>query len=1224
MASPGQAKSLKTIWKLLKIDSPKLDALEIIPEINLLTNSTKSGKKVAAKNYLPELQDIKKEIIDENEGFVEFTNSLEVECRLCKEAFPAVDELLRHMNYSHQASKSTTDEIKYRRVRDGAESKGKGKGKGKKSFESRPIRKEIVEKQRSLSPTVVDDSQSNSPVPDLELETDEIQISDHEISFKPSDNEDSSNDIEKMDSNKAAEDNKRKERCDSNENEAEEEPLKKKTKIGSSLDVAEEVEDKLVWDDILCLYCDQNIPMVEESPAVNKKKYQMHLLSHFSDCQYSEIPENLRIYQCSYKDCSYAAADRSSFVHHLAFTHDEWYKRINKRIQEAMNDAEIAEELEDLSAIKEAFVTDHRIIVNGANAKPLWVDGTVDDKVENTLKKTEKPSEKPKDSEIKPRDTPYLQCHLCSKIMKTDSQNIVKNRNSYQIHLVEAHFENSMYSDISDQSSYKCSYPGCHFPATDIKSRLRIHLAVSHREFYQRLGTRLDKLKALSHKHKRLSESEKLKDILKFFKTDPRVLDENTPDIDSDGNIELKDDTTHAQICQTKIKEEKEDTNVVTIDEEFSTYLRNGQIKNEPQESSKDELIQKPENDKLDEKANSENVESTELKSKAKKKKKKKDLKHKKLRKTQQSESVEEDKTEEEKTSENNTDCTIDTSNTSDSREVKETDSIIIKLHEDVVNSQEIVLDDDADPNSESVDKSKVESEQDKAVDNEAPEENMETDKTESYDVDESEDQKEEARESELTHEYACRLCREEYDQRPDIIMHIITQHLEDKFGHIPDKVDEMYKCHHEECSYSSSRRHGLLAHLLLKHSVIKITEVTELMIHNEQNMETNENDDNPATDNVVRVEKIKEEPGKIEINHDDTVESSWKCKLCGSKFLLEDLAKQHVLLSHLQQEFEKLAPTHLKIFTCETCFKYSTVSRTSFIKHLGLVHQVVPDDQILQHIEHNKTLLLDIDVIKCKCGKKFDKEEHLRDHIIFTHLKQKFKHIKKGMKSYKCRLYHPRCSYESDSRISLIKHCIRAHQAVSDAEFSNFTNSVADEGDDVIPIDTESSVESVDDGIGFNDSVSQAANAHTAAAEDELTIIDIEQDGSNLETVPFHNNSSHNCPVCCKSVAQRSNFEDHLQTHAILNDPVFHCIECNFVTSFGQFYCHLPAVHKSSQISFVCLCCDKKFTCVNSSEAVQTLKTHCINRETRKIHRDNAEKFKSDLKKNLHSVFRY
>ena len=198
MASPGQAKSLKTIWKLLKIDSPKLDALEIIPEINLLANSTKSGKKVAAKNYLPELQDIKKEITDENEGFVEFTNSLEVECRLCKEAFPAVDELLRHMNFSHQASKSTTDEIKYRRVRDGAESKGKGKGKGKKSFESRPIRKEIIEKQRSLSPTVVDDSQSNSPVPDLDLETDEIQISDHEISFKPSDNEDSSNDIEKM------------------------------------------------------------------------------------------------------------------------------------------------------------------------------------------------------------------------------------------------------------------------------------------------------------------------------------------------------------------------------------------------------------------------------------------------------------------------------------------------------------------------------------------------------------------------------------------------------------------------------------------------------------------------------------------------------------------------------------------------------------------------------------------------------------------------------------------------------------------------------------------------------------------------------------------------------------------------------------------------------------------------------------------------------------------
>ena len=70
--------------------------------------------------------------------------------------------------------------------------------------------------------------------------------------------------------------------------------------------------------------------------------------------------EGVREYRCSYRDCGYTAAQKNHFLQHMAFTHDEWYKRINRRIEEAVRDPRIAEELEDLSAIKEAFVTDYR------------------------------------------------------------------------------------------------------------------------------------------------------------------------------------------------------------------------------------------------------------------------------------------------------------------------------------------------------------------------------------------------------------------------------------------------------------------------------------------------------------------------------------------------------------------------------------------------------------------------------------------------------------------------------------------------------------------------------------------------------------------------------------------------------------------------------------------------------------------------------------------------
>ena len=170
LASPQEAKILKDLWRLFKIDTVRLDALEVISEVNLLKANSKSGKNSVIPNHFVKLQDIKKEIVDENEEFLSFRSGLEIECDLCRETFQAEDDLMRHVDHIHQAS-SMYDRIKYKRSKEKEESeghpKGKGKGKGKKSIESKPVRKEIFPEpetviERPLTPTVVDSSNSNS------------------------------------------------------------------------------------------------------------------------------------------------------------------------------------------------------------------------------------------------------------------------------------------------------------------------------------------------------------------------------------------------------------------------------------------------------------------------------------------------------------------------------------------------------------------------------------------------------------------------------------------------------------------------------------------------------------------------------------------------------------------------------------------------------------------------------------------------------------------------------------------------------------------------------------------------------------------------------------------------------------------------------------------------------------------------------------------------------
>ena len=226
----------------------------------------------------------------------------------------------------------------------GSSSKGKGKAKGKKSFETKPVRKEQMQ-TRCVTPTVVD-SNSNSMDSDVPGIEDDIHISDNEISFKTSFEEHREREEDEKSKSSSASntetDIKRVTLEKRKKSPCEEEPVTKKLKNDAKSDenfvpdegdaaAPESVES---WEDIVCLYCDQSIAMQRDRPGQNKKKYQSHLLSHFFDTQYSDFKEGLRVYRCTYQDCGYTAGQKNHFLQHVAFKHDKWYKRINKRIEE--------------------------------------------------------------------------------------------------------------------------------------------------------------------------------------------------------------------------------------------------------------------------------------------------------------------------------------------------------------------------------------------------------------------------------------------------------------------------------------------------------------------------------------------------------------------------------------------------------------------------------------------------------------------------------------------------------------------------------------------------------------------------------------------------------------------------------------------------------------------------------------------------------------------------
>ena len=1227
LKNKAEVRTLMEILKVFKIDS--ISSLESISEVNL----TDKSSTVSIRNEFSKLDNIKKEITEQADGLVAFRSELEVECDLCKERFQDESDLMRHMDYIHQAT-NMHNKISYKRPRksDSDHPKRKGKGKGKKSIETKPVRKENQNCGAEAEEETEQLSDSNSGDDFLPPMDDDIVMSEPEITFRISElTEDSTSIAEGAKSNKRIILERKRKFCA-----AENDKIcsSKKSKEKDEADSGDKNYDteNLTWEDIGCVYCNESISMTEDRPGQNRKKYQTHLLNHFHDTQYQDVPEGLRVYRCSYKDCSYFTSSKNPYIQHIAFKHDEWFKRINKRILSASTDPSIAEELEDLSAVKEAFITDSRIIVSRGSSKPLWVEGVAlgrESEAENNIDNVSRSGSslsksgertsiiqseqrsaggevvKPQEKKKKVKVDPYLQCHLCSMIMKTDPEKIMKNRHSYQVHLIEAHFESSQYRDIADQEKYFCPRSNCTYPGTELKSRMRYHLAIHHKEFHERCRKRIKDIETKPEQTDMEKDClKKIKSILVFFDEDSRVVDHEMKDRirlesprDDDKETSSGPQTEEKRdedIVTTNIKKEREDRSEVRVEmsEEFSAYLRAGSIKSEPIEDIDDEK-------EKDGKSEKENGKQSRPQTSAKKtKKNKKDFKSQNLRKQQAHSDTEEESIKIEDDVEKTKIESVKESTGSNLQSEE-----IQKLHEDIVNSHPlpITIHDDDD---------------DQLKQNETANESSKA------------NSKDEAEPSDV--EYSCKACHEIFQDRPLIIMHIIGEHLIDKFEVIPVEDNGKFHCPYTDtgCTYSTDKKHGILAHLTLKHSAIKITDVTDYIIHKEKQ----------ATPPVEKIAEVKQKQEvstvmPVEITSEDSADITWKCKSCKKSFRCEDLARQHVILDHLIDNFKNEAPVDRKIFVCDHCNKYSTISRINFIKHLGMNHHLVSEETFAEYIEQTRSLLLDIDVIKCRCDKKFDKQRQLREHIIFSHCKKTFNHIPKGRAIYSCKDYYPSCNFAVKSRVTFIKHLVSKHQILSEQEIKSYMPSSVVE--DVISVSGSSSIESrFSDGfddrvdqssIGFDDSVSQAANRKGADPVESPPVIELDEDqGTTGQTTPFANNSSHSCPVCFKLIAQRSNFEDHLETHGIGNEAVFFCSDCDIATSFAGMYHHLSAHHKENPSSEVtCLPCNQVFSQTPSRPCLRQLKDHCISKVSRLDHKAKVGDYLRRPQETLHQFFK-
>ena len=296
-----------------------------------------------------------------------------------------------------------------------------------------------------------------------------------------------------------------------------------------------------------------------------------------------------------------------------------------------------------------------------------------------------------------------------------------------------------------------------------------------------------------------------MRDVVKFFSTDERVLEENIP------AEEEKEGLKEPLIKEIKKEKDLQDNPDVKVEisAEFSKYLKEGEIKTEKVDVENNE-VQSEKDKKIPEKSKTEKLLKSK-KGKGKGKKSKKDIKSKALRKHKQDSPTSKEGTDEVKVEEGNS---VDKKATkqdsgSDSCEAIED---AIKLHEDIVNSvpdsvkvkdrsedlvevknkepkeNEIIIDDDHDEHVKK--KKEIEDSHEKG--------NKEVSNSP---VDEKSGEKEVIDEKPLsptpTMEYTCKGCKTDFETRPKVIIHIITEHLKESFADVPIEVEDKFRCHH-------------------------------------------------------------------------------------------------------------------------------------------------------------------------------------------------------------------------------------------------------------------------------------------------------------------------------------------------------------------------------------------------------------------------------------------
>jgi len=396
-----------------------------------------------------------------------------------------------------------------------------------------------------------------------------------------------------------------------------------------------------------------------------------------------------------------------------------------------------------------------------------------------------------------------------------------------------------------------------------------------------------------------------------------------------------------------------------------------------------------------------------------------------------------------------------------------------------------------------------------------------------------------------------------------------------------------------------------------------KFNHLTRYIIHNLYEHEEDYRSEKTYLTSILTASKessrqgIKQEliPNPITIGENDQSATTWQCKKCPVSLPVEDQMRHHVVLEHLQAHFNKLVPVGEKIYTCTQCHNHSTTDRQSHILHLAMSHQVV-EVEIYECIKESRALLLDIDVIRCRCERHFRSSTDLRYHIVSVHYKGKFKNIPKNQSSYPCRV----CNMHLNRRSHYIQHCVDKHNYITQAQIDRWVpGSEADSHPDSASgggkSDFSQSDEEVDEEstINFSDSVSQAN-------------LQVQRDGLGRPEVLQLSLHRANvcCPVCLKRNIPSSSFEDHLKCyHDIKESPLYHCLICDTTMSFAQQYYHIHEVH-SQEYRIKCLSCDDLIDETSCEMAIILMRIHSLT----KRHKTNANKFMAE--KNLFSSFRY